>query len=412
MKKFYFVFLVFITFQNFLFAQVLNLGTLVDFVIFTSNGAVSNVGISTLTGHVGADIGAISGFETSNVSGLFYNEDVITEQAKIDLNIFYNQLSFIASTNSAHIPVFGNEEVLSPGVYLINAAGSLAGNLILDGEGDSSAVFLLKFDGAFTTSAGAAVVLMNSATACNVYWLVEGAISMAASTKMKGTMVSNNGAVTMASGGDLEGRLYSTTGAISIDQIVATKSTDCIFASNIPLPVDLLFFKASCGDDFITLNWSTASENNSNFFSVERSKNGVDWFIVGNVFASGNSAKINNYSLVDYMRFFGISYYRLRQTDLNGIIRNFSPISIENCFCRDTDLTIFPNPGKSNFKIDFTGNKDEIVMVFVFDIQGENIFSSAGFISEINLENFNDGIYFLHMIFETKRITRKFIVSN
>jgi hypothetical protein len=412
MKKFYFVFFGFFTFQNLFFAQVLNLGTLVDFVLFTSNGAVSNIGISTLTGHVGADIGAISGFETSNVSGSFYNEDVITEQAQIDLNIFYNQLSFISATNSAHIPVFGNGEVLPPGVYLINAAGSLAGNLILDGEGDSSAVFLLKFDGAFTTSAGATVVLLNSATACNVYWLVEGAISMAVSTIMKGTMVSNNGAVTMASGGDLEGRLYSTTGAIAIDQILATKLIDCNFASIIPLPVNLLLFTASCGEDFITLNWSTASENNSNFFSVERSKDGVDWFIVGNVLAAGNSAKINNYSLVDYMRLFGVSYYRLRQTDLDGMIKYFSPISIENCFCSDTDLTMFPNPVKNNFKIDFKGNKDEIVKVVVSDIQGENIFSSIGFISEINLENVKDGIYFLHLVLKTKRINRKFIVLN
>jgi hypothetical protein len=73
---------------------------------------------------------------------------------------------------------------------------------------------------------------------------------------------------------------------------------------------------------------------------------------------------------------------------------------------------MFPNPVKNNFKIDFKGNKDEIVKVVVSDIQGENIFSSIGFISEINLENVKDGIYFLHLVLKTKRINRKFIVLN
>ncbi len=412
MKKFYFIFLTFFTVQNLFFAQVLNLGTLVDFVFFTTNGAVSNVGVSTLTGNIGADIGAISGFETSNVTGSFYNDDLITEQAKIDLQTAFNQLSSIVATNSTHAPAFGNDEVLSAGVYLIGGAGSIAGNLILDGEGDSSAVFIFKFGGAFTTGASSKVVLTNSASACNIYWLAEGAISMAASTTMKGILISNNGAVSMASGGDLEGRMFTTSGAISIDQNVATKSTDCFYASTIPLPVNLLSFTADCSENLITLNWSTGSENNNNFFSVESSRDGINWNNIGHVIAAGNSSSINNYSLVDLMQYFGITYYRLKQTDFDGAIRTFSPISIEKCFFSETDLTIFPNPVKSTFKIDFKGNTDDILSVLVCDIQGNQICSTAVFSSEINFENVNDGIYFLHLVLKTRRITTKFSVLN
>jgi hypothetical protein len=139
---------------------------------------------------------------------------------------------------------------------------------------------------------------------------------------------------------------------------------------------------------------------------------GINWNNIGHVIAAGNSSSTNNYSLVDLTQYFGISYYRLKQTDFDGAIRTFSPISIEKCFYSETDLTIFPNPVKSTFKIDFKGNKEDVLSVSVCDIHGKFIYSSAVFNSEIMLENVNDGIYFLHLVLKTKRITRKFCVVN
>jgi hypothetical protein len=70
------------------------------------------------------------------------------------------------------------------------------------------------------------------------------------------------------------------------------------------------------------------------------------------------------------------------------------------------------NTVKSTFKIDFKGNKEDVLSVSVCDIHGKFIYSSAIFNSEIRLENVNDGIYFLHLVLKTKRLTRKFSVVN
>jgi hypothetical protein len=65
-------------FPNIIFGQAFTLGTAANFVLFTSSGAVSNTGSSALTGNIGSDLGAISGFGTATVIGSFYNADAVT----------------------------------------------------------------------------------------------------------------------------------------------------------------------------------------------------------------------------------------------------------------------------------------------------------------------------------------------
>jgi len=194
---------------------IINLGTAGSFALFTSSGAIGNSGSSVLTGNIGSDLGAITGFGTATVTGSFYTADAVTAQAKIDLQTAYNQLISIPITNSIHAPAFGGGEILTKGVYYIGAAGSVGGNLTLDAQGDTSAVFIFRFNGAFTTGANAKVCLINRALPCKVFWVVEGAVAMAASTTMKGTLIANNGAISMATGGYLQGRMLSTTGAVA-----------------------------------------------------------------------------------------------------------------------------------------------------------------------------------------------------
>jgi hypothetical protein len=193
-----------------------------DFALFTSTGAVSNAGISTINGHVGTNVGALTGFGSpSTLTGTAFAPGLITAQAVIDVQYLYNQL-LAAPPTIAHIPAFGSGETVLPGIYAIAGAGSLAGTLTLDGQGNHDAVFVFKFGGAFTTGATSNVILVGGAEACNVYWISAGAISMGASTHMKGTLISSPGAVSMAAGGILEGRLLSTTGAIAISGATIT----------------------------------------------------------------------------------------------------------------------------------------------------------------------------------------------
>lgn len=154
--------------------------------------------------------------------GLKASEPVSTAQGVIDLLAAYNAIMAIPATNTDHGAIFGNDEVLLPGVYDLPAAVSLAGTLTMDGEGDINSVFIIRMAGALTTGALTTVVLTNGARAENIFWVGEAAMALAASTIMKGTLISHAGAVSMAAGSDLEGRLFSVVGAITMGPGTAT----------------------------------------------------------------------------------------------------------------------------------------------------------------------------------------------
>ena len=192
-------------------------GTASNFALFSISGAVSNVASSNVNGDVGANTGAIAGFGSPSIfTGTIHSADALTTTASTDLVTAYNLLMASVATNSSHAPAFGSGETLVSGVYTIGGAGSVAGNLTLDAQGNPDAVFIFKIGGAFTTGAGTNVMLTNGTAISNVFWIADGAIAMAANTTMCGTLISNNGAVSMGDQGFLYGRLYTTTGAISI----------------------------------------------------------------------------------------------------------------------------------------------------------------------------------------------------
>ena len=194
----------------------IDLGSIANFTLYSASGAVSSVGISDVTGDIGTNLGAISGFETpSSLNGSIQNANSITSQAALDLNDIVAQITNTVTTNAAHAPAFG-AETLTPGVYAIAGASSIGGTLTLDAQGDTSAQFIFKIGGAFTTGAGATVVLINGASSENVFWLATGAVAMAASTTISGNIIANPGAVSMGDSGELNGRMLSTTGAVSL----------------------------------------------------------------------------------------------------------------------------------------------------------------------------------------------------
>lgn len=200
------------TFPMISFAQAPNLRTAADYVLFTSAGALGNTGISQITGNMGTNVGAVSSF--GNVNGVIHNADAATIQTVTDLQIAYNYLDTLTHT-STHVPVLGNGEILTAGIYFMAAAASLEGNLILDAQGDPNAVFIFRVGAAFSTAASSSVTLVNGALACNVFWKAGGAISMTALTSMKGTLIAN-GAVDMGDGGSIEGRMLSIVGAVNV----------------------------------------------------------------------------------------------------------------------------------------------------------------------------------------------------
>jgi hypothetical protein len=206
------------------FAQAPTLGTAADYVLFSTNGAVSNSGISQLTGNVGTNSGSSTGF--GNVNGVMHDQDLASAQCASDLLIAYNQLN---NTTPAFFPapMLGNGATLLAGVYSISGAATLNSDLILNAQGNANAIFIFQIQGSLSTNADSKIKLINGAMACNVFWKVEGMVSMASGTTMRGTIIANNAEIYMNTGDTLEGRALSTAGAVTVNGVMAYTPIGC-----------------------------------------------------------------------------------------------------------------------------------------------------------------------------------------
>ena len=206
------------------FAQTPTLGTAAEYVLFSTDGAVNITGPSILTGNLGTNNGTTTTFE--NVNGVINDANLASAQCAADLLIAYNQLN-ATPPNYFISQLLGNGDTLINGVYSISQAATIDLNLYLDAENDTNAVFVILINGSLSPAAGSKIKLINGAKACNVYWKIEGMLSVAAGSSMKGTFVVNNASIELNTNDTLDGRLLTTAGAITVDGSLAYTPTGC-----------------------------------------------------------------------------------------------------------------------------------------------------------------------------------------
>lgn len=135
------------------------------------------------------------------------------------------------------------------------------------------------------------------------------------------------------------------------------------------LPVELLNFNASCIKGMVDIQWVTASEINNDFFTLEKSKNGMDFIFVVNMKGAGNSNQMLHYSYLDNDPYSGVSYYRLKQTDFDGKFKYSKLVMVKNHEPDNPLFTIFPNPNSGeNIPIEMSVHAYEEILIQVFDI--------------------------------------------
>lgn len=301
---------------------------------------------------------------------------------KLILSVFFISLSLISIGGT---PVNGTTQFnsVSPGV---KASGSASGSGItgVDLEGfnyrlttASSANMVIEvWDGIVGTGNGVALYELTS----SINPLFSG-IYITANSGAQFDLISiginaqssggGNATVTITgldgSGNPISGATASGTASVSslttfnvnsINQFkgirgIRITSSDIVYAfiDNIQLanvamstlPVNFIGFTAkSENNSSVQLNWSTASEQNADNFSVLHSRNATDWKPVGSIQAGGNSESMHSYSFLHQQPFAGINYYRLQQTDINGsyIFSKIISITIEY----NKVISVYPNP--------------------------------------------------------------------
>ena len=208
--------------------------------------------------------------------------------------------------------------------------------------------------------------------------------------------VYNSGATISSAPTALGSGIYEWTGINIDDNDHFTVGS--IDTSQTPLPIELVHFsvkKMHRGQ--VQLSWQTASEINNDFFTVERSSDGINWEEITTVDGAGNSTSTLTYSEVDNHPYDGVSYYRLKQTDFNGQFEYSQIRSVHILQQLDSYIKIYPNPTTNQITI--TGSAKELEEIMLYNALGQNVTSLIERVrtSEnqwvIDLSKLNTGIY-------------------
>jgi hypothetical protein len=172
----------------------------------------------------------------------------------------------------------------------------------------------------------------------------------------------------------------------NVQRVGATGWSNWGFAggSGTPLPVELTSFNVICEEGNSNLEWTTASEFNSQSFNVELSRDGYLWETVGILQAAGYSNENMTYQFSN-AKLASHKYARLLQVDMDGQSKLYGPIEI-TCAAELTMSTV-PNPSESAFNVIIRSNETTIKgNLTVRDIAGQVISTSAvEIINGINL---------------------------
>lgn len=182
-----------------------------------------------------------------------------------------------------------------------------------------------------------------------------------------------------------------------------------------PFPIELLSFEAERRDEQVVLNWATASENNNDFFTIERSQDGFQFEEIQKVASLGNSQQKRAYQTIDAQPLQGANYYRLKQTDLDG---QFSYSHTVLVAFYTGEVEIYPNPVHNGEAITIAFEMAErgTVSLSLNNILGQEVSKSTTTLAKgrheqsLNIQDLRQGYYLLKLKIGNKTIVQKIAV--
>lgn len=176
--------------------------------------------------------------------------------------------------------------------------------------------------------------------------------------------------------------LYSanaTGGSVTVDLANALDyyKTWTLVDDSDPLPIELAEFEGQCAGGEINLTWTTWTESQNDFFTVERSADGENFEIVDIVDGAGNSNQAITYELKDAAAYGGTSYYRLKDTDMRGE-ENYSEVIAVTCEGDGNDFNLLnAYENHDRLIIDFTAGENEPYKITLMDARGRELMDES-----------------------------------
>jgi hypothetical protein len=392
------------SFQN-LWAQYPPLGRSWSFSVFTTTGAVNNTGNTVINNDVGTNAGAINGFPPGIIYGETHNADSVTAMVALAVDTAYDYLVNM-SCDSVLAVGLGNGQILNPGVYCIGAASTLTDTLFLDAQGDPDALFIFQINGAFTTATYTTVVLLNSAEPCNVFWQVNGMVSIADYSVFKGTVIAE-GAISLLEGTEVEGRIFSIPGEINLtNNYIDMPCSEMFLSDNVSI------MSTNCDNGIVVLHWSLVSENPISQFIIEKSNDKKSWEAIGLVKNANNNTQ--SYFFKDEankeseLLFYKVSYTLM--TGTSGVVGEIK--HTDWCNVPQLKVNIFPNP--TNGSLNFVINENEVLVdnVTIYNSNGISVYKSNTASNIVDMSLFADGIYVVYVGFGSQFTSHRIIVAH
>src|SRR5882757_5307997 len=187
-----------------------------------AGSTVTNTGLSNINGDLGVWPGTayVPGAPSATVNGTIHPGDVAAHEAQACLIIAYNDA---AGRSTAPIGVAGDlgGQTLAPGLYKSASTLAITGDLTLDANGDTNAVYIFQIGSALNVATHGRVVLIGGAKAANIFWQVGSSATLGTYSAFKGTMMAY-ASITIGTGATLDGRALAQNAAVTMDTNAVT----------------------------------------------------------------------------------------------------------------------------------------------------------------------------------------------
>ncbi len=196
------------------------LGTAANYAI-VANTTITNTGLSDIKGNL-ALVGPAPTGMAGVVTGRMDIANAAAAKAEADVLSAHGDATGAGPvTEMSGVDLGG--KTLTPGIYHFGSSAALHGILTLDGQGLKNPTFIFQIGSTLTTGTGAAVVLINGAAGCGVFWAVGSSATIGTATSLQGNLMAlvsitmNTGAMIGVGGGRNGGRAFAQNGAITLD---------------------------------------------------------------------------------------------------------------------------------------------------------------------------------------------------